>query len=76
MSVVYSANGSNYDNGFAIGYENVRVMYHDKGCIKTIGFIEVVEQETKKNNDDYHRGYLDGCVKAFQNMHKNADVNI
>jgi hypothetical protein len=74
MSVVYSASGSDYDKGFAIGYENIRVMYHDQGCLKTIGFIEAVENECKKQNDEYHRGYLDGCVKAFNNIHNRAAV--
>lgn len=73
MSVVYDVNRTNYDEGFAIGYENIRVMYHDQGCFKTIGFIETVENEYKKNNDEYHRGYLDGCIKAFNNIHKQAE---
>ena len=69
MSVVYDTNNSNYEKGFAIGYENIRVMYSEKGVTETFKYIEVVDDDARKNpNDSYKRGYLDGCVKAFKNI--------
>lgn len=70
MSVVYDNNNSNYEKGFAIGYENIRVMYHDKGAMETIRYIESIDQTAKKDlEDQYTRGYLDGCIKAFKHVH-------
>lgn len=73
MSVIYDTNNSNYEKGFAIGYENIRVMYNEKGAIQTFKYLEVVDEDSRNNpNDTYKKGYLDGCVKAFKNMHERS----
>lgn len=75
MSVVYDTNKSNYEKGFAIGYENIRVMYAEKGVMPTIRFIENVDYDARNNPDDsYKRGYIDGCVKCFKNINNNGGI--
>ena len=47
-------------------------MYYERGVIPTFNFIQDLETTYKKQSciDDYNRGYLDGCVKAFNNCNK------
>ena len=74
MSVVYDNTNTTYDSGFAIGYNNVHNMYYERGVIPTFNFIQDLETTYKKQAsiDDYNRGYLDGCVKAFNNCNKSC----
>jgi hypothetical protein len=74
MSVVYDNTNTTYDSGFAIGYNNIHNMYYERGVIPTFNFIQDLEITYKKQSciDDYNRGYLDGCVKAFNNCNKSC----
>ena len=55
MSVVYDNTNATYDNGFAIGYNNIHNMYYERGVIPTFNFIQDLETTYKKQAciDDY-----------------------